>query len=248
MSKTSKHVEVEIIPDGVPISADVLQTRLEIVPTQRIVKDYTGGEIQTLNSAIAKLDYARTLISDALSIDEALEAESIANAVIDFKRQLHLTDEIVHEAEKIRSLAQLKFGEHLLDMPKNHGGRPEQETSTNEEVVKHDVPTYDELGIDYKTAAAAQQLAQIERDNPGTVVKFIEDNKVKLPASVRNLVEKVKKELPDVAKRRDDGVRYDVTVKSELASRAEKCRVEVGFTKAELITDALQFYLDNEGY
>jgi hypothetical protein len=67
-------------------------------------------------------------------------------------------------AHEIKFDAERRMGEMLAEAPKNRGtagaGRPSL-GAAQVEVPKDTAPTYHQVGIDYKTASRAQQLAHM---------------------------------------------------------------------------------------
>ena len=114
---------------------------------------------ESLPARISKIEQALATVETP---DQAKQVIAIADAAIAYAKSLGR--EFVdarRKAEALKLDAERRLGEFLRAMPKAIGGRPTK-TPTKSEGVS--VATVAELGIDYKTSARVQKLAELPHE------------------------------------------------------------------------------------
>lgn len=126
---------------------------------------------------LARIDSARKALMEARTAAQAKAVMDAAHAAEIYARRQKLSDETIQYAHEIRLDAERKLGEILKAGPKNEGALLR---GTKEE-PRDDTPTLAELGIDKKTSARAQRLAEL----PEETFEAIKAGEVKLNEALR---------------------------------------------------------------
>ena len=127
-------------------------------------------------TSVVLLTKANKMLAEVKTIDEAKYIKDIASAAKMFAQKHKLGKEAVASAREIELEAEFKLGEILKQMDKNTGGWTNKSCPANKE--GQDIPpTYNEIGIGYKEAATAQQLASLPAEEKEKVKKGIVSKK-----------------------------------------------------------------------
>lgn len=125
----------------------------------------TSKAVALRDQVIVKLESARQALVEAKSVQEIKWVMDAAEFAKIFAQRQKLGKETVRYATEITLEAERKLGEALAATPKNAGtagkGRPKK-GGTKTVPPKNDTPTLADQGIDKKTSARAQQLANFE--------------------------------------------------------------------------------------
>lgn len=130
---------------------------------------------------ILKLIQAGTALAEAKTIQQTKRILDVAAAAEIYAKRQKLGDDAEGIAHSIKIDALRQLGEILKDAPKNKGEKGRFRTGgTKVEPPVEAAPTLDSLGLDKKTAAVAQKLAELPendfnqvRDGHKTVAKAI---------------------------------------------------------------------------
>lgn len=131
---------------------------------------------------LASLDTARQALIKAKTIQETKVIVDMAVAAEVYAKRQELGEEAIRYAQEIKIEALRQLGNMLKESPKATGGQPYHSTPTQKEGVDI-IPTYKELGLDYKTSSLAQQVAdlsdeEIEKVKEGvTLASIIKENR-----------------------------------------------------------------------
>lgn len=109
---------------------------------------------------VIQLDRARTALVEARTLSQVKSILDIAAAAKVYAQRQKLGDEAVRYATEISLDAERKLGQMLRETPKNAGAR-----GIGVSGVPPEYPTIAELGIDKKTSARAQRLADLAEDD-----------------------------------------------------------------------------------
>src|ERR1700674_281027 len=110
------------------------------------------------SSPLARLETARRLLAEVLSVDDAKAIHSFAEAARIYARQARLGLEAQNDAAEIRLRAERKLGELLAEMDKHRGGnvnRSQAATGWNKPARLHD------LGISKSQSSRWQAIAAV---------------------------------------------------------------------------------------
>lgn len=124
-----------------------------------------GSTVQAIRDmALEKLDYARRLLSEVVTVQDAREVIAKAGAAETYAKSLKMSDELIGHAHAIRVDAMKLLGQ-LIIAGKECGeirGRGNPHTSFNSSDVEELTPTrLIDLGIDEKLSFQAQRLARL---------------------------------------------------------------------------------------
>jgi hypothetical protein len=145
-------------------------------------------------TSVVLLTKANKMLAEVKTIDEAKYIKDIASAAKMFAQKHKLGKEAVASAREIEMEAEFKLGELLKQMDKNKGekGRfkPSNTGTTCGEVPAP--PTYNEIGIGYKEASEAQQLASLPAEEKEKVKRGIVSKKKALESVKKKSTSKPK--------------------------------------------------------
>jgi hypothetical protein len=115
------------------------------------------------DTVIARLEAARTALSEAKTIQQSKSIADVAAAAEIYARRQKLGEEAIDFAHAVKIEALRKLGEILKETPKNEGRRMNGRDvgGSLREPPTDDRPTLAELGVDKKTSAMAQKLADL---------------------------------------------------------------------------------------
>jgi hypothetical protein len=120
-----------------------------------------------MNKSLLTLTEFQTMLDRAVSVIEAIELKSLADAAQAFYAARGLY-EAAQQAKIASIMAARKAGQFLLEMPKNPGARGQiQANLAGDDIVSSPdaPPTYSEIGITAKQAERWQLLAQIPEED-----------------------------------------------------------------------------------
>lgn len=140
-----------------------------------------GTNLVQHDPVILKLIQAGTALAEAKTIQQTKQILDVAAAAEIYAKRQKLGDDAEGIAHSIKIDALRQLGEMLKDAPKNRGEKGQFRTGgTKVEPPVEAAPTLDSLGLDKKTAAVAQKLAELPendfkqvRDGHKTVAKAI---------------------------------------------------------------------------
>jgi len=118
----------------------------------------------TTDKVIAQLRKAERALCEATTIHETKVVADVAAAQEVFASRQQLGETVIGYAHSIKTHALAKLGELLRQMPKAGGpgvAGPGRGKTDHRSALVPDRSTYAELGIDKKTAAVAQALAEL---------------------------------------------------------------------------------------
>lgn len=130
---------------------------------------------------IARLSTARNALVEAKTAAEVKAVMDAAAAAETFAKRQKLSEETIHYATALKLDAERKLGAILRESPKATGGQPYQSTGSEVEPVEKPAPTLADLGIDKKTSARAQRLA----DLPDETFEAVKAGEVKVNEALR---------------------------------------------------------------
>jgi len=143
--------------------------------TLRQRESVEGGDL-----VVARLGAARNALVEAKTATQVKAVMDAAAAAETFARRQRLSEETIQHATAIKLDAERKLGGILREMPKSEGGRPPEKTGAKVEPVLS-TPTLADLGIDKKTSARAQKLA----DLPDETFEAVRLGEVKVNEALR---------------------------------------------------------------
>ena len=112
---------------------------------------------------VQRLQQAEEALAYAVGIDQVRLVMDVAAAQEVFATRQRMGEAVIGQAHALKTRALVKLGELLKDLPKATGGQPYRKPtpSTVIGVEKGQSATYADLGLTYKLAAVAQQLAAL---------------------------------------------------------------------------------------
>jgi uncharacterized Zn finger protein (UPF0148 family) len=124
--------------------------------------------------ALATLDKARLLLSEARTLPEVKRIRDLAEAAKVYARAAHLSRESQNYAAEISLLASRKAGEILCKLEKSAGGHPKRKTPDILSPVSEYRKVLKETDTSERKAQRWQELAKISN---ATVKNYIEESK-----------------------------------------------------------------------
>lgn len=112
-------------------------------------------------NTLSKFDAAKAALDQARSFDDVLAHKDRAQVQITMAR-IAKDDELIRWATEIKTRAERKAGEMLLDLEKAQGGRPI--TSSKVLPVSETAPTLKEIGVSKTDSSRWQVLAKVPED------------------------------------------------------------------------------------
>jgi hypothetical protein len=145
------------------------------------------------HSALANLEKASILLSEARTLPEVKRIRDLAEAAKVYTKAAHMGRESQIYAAEISLLASRKAGEILSQLERSDGGRPKRKTHDNVSPVSRYRQTLQETSTSVRTAQRWQELAKIPRT---TVRDFINETKFNpdLEISASGLLKKAKRD------------------------------------------------------
>jgi uncharacterized Zn finger protein (UPF0148 family) len=125
-------------------------------------------------SALASLERARVLLSEARTLPEVKRIRDLAEAAKVYARAAHLGRESQNYAAEISLLASRKAGEILCKLEKSAGGHPKRKTPDILSPVSEYRKVLKETDTSERRAQRWQELAKISN---ATVKNYIEESK-----------------------------------------------------------------------
>lgn len=159
--------------------------------------------LRQTDPVIANLDTARTALRKATTLQQTKLILDVAAAAQVYARRQKLGAEAIRYATGVKDEALMKLGAQMAEGPKNKGTRGQLtgDLPGGYEINPpgDTVPTYQQLGIDKKTANEARKLARLAKARPDLAEKLV-SGEIKQAEAMRQMrkaevAEKVK-ELP----------------------------------------------------
>jgi site-specific DNA-methyltransferase (adenine-specific) len=118
-----------------------------------------------MESDIAKLDKARTLLAEVRDAKDAKRVADLAKAVETYARRQRLSEDAIEYATAIKIDAMTLLGEMLRETPKNQGSIPGK-TGARGRPVLDPSPKLSDHGISKRESVDAQALANVKKTAP----------------------------------------------------------------------------------
>jgi N6-adenosine-specific RNA methylase IME4 len=118
-----------------------------------------------MDSALAKIDLAKTALAEAKTLQEVKEIANMAEAARVYAQRSKAGKEVEMYAVEITLLAERRLGEMLKETTKNQGANGSVVTGRGRRPVKDDTPTLSDLGISKDLSSRAQIIAAIPEED-----------------------------------------------------------------------------------